>query len=228
MLALLLLAADLAPFRPPAVPLVTHDPYFSIWSMTDTLSGGPTRHWTGTPQELCSLVRIDSVTFRILGDDPATPALTQTAMQVWPTRTIYEFSGGGIRLSLTFLTPALPHDIDVLSRPATYVIWSAQSSHARPHSVSVYFDASATLAVDQPSQAENWARLSLDGNPVLRAGSQEAITRAGEKRRQLCESTGVTSTLLLNSRRKRPRSSRPLVFPGTIPRCRRDAGRRLV
>ena len=173
MLPLLLLVADLAPFRPPAVPLVTHDPYFSIWSTTDTLSGGPTRHWTGTPQELCSLVRIDGVAFRVFGEDPATPALTQTALQVWPTRTIYEYSGGGIRLTLTFLTPALPDDLDVLSRPATYLIWTAQSTDGKPHVVAVYFDAAISLAVDQPSQAQTWARFSLDGNPVLRAGSQE-------------------------------------------------------
>jgi hypothetical protein len=123
-------------FRPPAVPLVTHDPYFSIWATGDRLTDRPTTHWTGTPHALSALVRVDGRAFRVMGHLPAdVPALTQRSVTVLPLRTIYVFEGSGIELTLTFLSPMLPHDLELVSRPASYLTFQARAIDGRSHEV---------------------------------------------------------------------------------------------
>jgi hypothetical protein len=162
-----------ADFRPPAVPLVVHDPYFSVWSMADKLTDQRTKHWTGSVQSLASLVRVDGTTYRVMGADPRrTAALPQTKLEVLPTHTRYEFEGAGIRLSLAFLNPSLPDSLEMVSRPVTYLTWTAQSLDAKTHSVQVYFDASYELAVNVPEQPVTWGRFHYSDLQVLRVGSQ--------------------------------------------------------
>ncbi len=159
--------------RPPSVPLVTHDPYFSVWSAADTLSADVTRHWTGAAHSLRSLIRIDGKTYRLMGNEPAAlPALAQTGLRVLPTRTIYTFQGAGAQVILTFTSPLLPDDLEVLSRPVSYLTWEVRSNNGKPHAVSLYFDASARLAVDNPAQAVVWQRQKAGDLTALRIGSQ--------------------------------------------------------
>jgi hypothetical protein len=160
--------------RPPAVPLIACDPYFSIWSAADRLTDVATTHWTGKAQPLTSLVRIDGKTWRLMGAEPKdVPALPQVACDVLPTRTLYAFDGAGIRLELRFVTPALPDDLMLLSRPVTYLEWEARSTDKAAHEVAVYFDSSTLPAVNAPGQKVVWRREKFDGLVALRAGSQD-------------------------------------------------------
>jgi len=172
--------------RPPATPLITHDPYFSVWSMADELTGEPTKHWTGAEQQMAGLARIDGKTFRFLGAwQRAAPPMRQTRREVMATRTLYRFEEGGVELDVTFLTPALPGDLEVLSRPATYVAFEARSADGRPHEVSLHFDCGAQLAVNTVEQRVAWSRLKVDDLAVLRVGTaeQQILSRSGDNLR---------------------------------------------
>jgi hypothetical protein len=174
---LLLLACNLGAnaaehLRPPAVPLVAHDPYFSIWSPVDKLTDADTVHWTGKPHRLTSLVRIDGKGFRLMGKEPANvPALPQTSLEVTPTRTICTFEGEGVRLTLTFMTPLLPDKLEFCSRPVTYVKWRYEDLTTSAHKVRAYFDASPEIAVNDPRQAVTWSFQSLVRFPVMGVGT---------------------------------------------------------
>ena len=183
LIALALTQNAVAPIRPPAVPLVAHDPYFSVWSFADALNADPTRHWTGSEQPLTSLVRIDGKPYRLMGTSPVLPpALPQTGLRVTPTQTRYAFAGEGVTIDLTFTTPALTDDVEVLSRPATYLTWRAASGDGKAHEVQVYFGASATLAVNEPTQEVVWGR-GKGGFLTLRDEEQPVLQKKGDNLR---------------------------------------------
>ena len=178
-------ANDLA-FRPPAVPLVTCDPYLSIWSMADRLTDDTTRHWTRREHPLVSLIAIDGAHYRLMGTGPKNvPAMRQIGVRVWPTRSVYDFDDGHVHVTLTFLTPALPDNLDVLARPLTYLTWNVRSVDGVAHAISIYDSTSALLAVNSPDQNVTWARTASDGLTVLRVGTvdQTLLQPAGDDTR---------------------------------------------
>ncbi|MFN7115757.1 MAG: glutaminase domain-containing protein [Saprospiraceae bacterium] len=309
----------------PAYPLVTHDPYFSIWSMNDTLAATPTKHWTGMDQPLIGMIKVDGVPYRLLGekgktyktlvatsdekvynakyvdiqpandwmsadfddrawktgdapfgnntdaaktnwqnkdiwlrrtfdlnqldagniflkiqhDDDAQVYLNgelvysysgwlnkfsyiplnsvpksklkkgknvlaahvinnagpgwldiglvreppqhpdnvlvaqQKKIEVTATQTRYTFTCGKVDVILTFTSPLLLHDLDLLSRPVSYITYHVTSNDTQAHDVQVYLGASSNIAVNVPSQEVIAKRAQTAQLALLQAGTTE-------------------------------------------------------
>ncbi|MDF2440988.1 MAG: hypothetical protein JWN98_1972 [Abditibacteriota bacterium] len=174
----------LPPLRPPSVPLVAHDPYFSIWSNSTKLYSDETRHWTGREHRLNSMVRVDGQTFRLMGAQPEESAsLPQTGVLVLPTRTLYTFANEKVQVQMIFLTPAIPSDLEVLSRPVTYVSYSVRALDGKKHNVQFYADAGADIAVNNADRQEvTWSRASAGNLTALRLGAidQPILAKRGD------------------------------------------------
>jgi hypothetical protein len=319
----------------PAYPLITHDPYFSVWSATDKLTGSTTRHWTGTDQSLSGMVKVDGVIYRVLGapaenyesiaaasdekpystrytfdapsagwnkedfndktwktgtapftnvegmqgtqwktrelwvrrtftlsdvnleslllkinhDDnvevylngeqiyskvgwlnrmnyfPVSEAArkklkkgknvlamhcTNTAGGAWldaglvtevkdkiaesiqvaeqksvkitATQTTYNFTAGKVDVTLSFASPLLMNDLDLMSRPVTYITYDVKSNDGASHNVDLYFGASSALAVNTPAQQVTAELLSEGGVSFLKTGTvdQQVLAKKGD------------------------------------------------
>ncbi|MFT3935885.1 MAG: DUF4965 domain-containing protein [Chitinophagaceae bacterium] len=322
-------------FRAPAYPLVTHDPYFCIWSTTDKLTASPTKHWTGTDQSLIGLIKVDGTIYRFMGDKeksfktilpagdevnytasytetkPADdwssfsfndsqwkkgmapfgdtksvdktiwtsrdiwvrrtftvantnfhklflklahddnvqvylngdllyekigwtgkyvylpiseemakkikkgknilaihventaggakldagiveePAITpdagvmvaeQTSVSLNATQTIYTFNCGKAGLKLSFTSPLLADDLNLISRPVTYINASVSSNDGLEHNVQLYFGASTDIAVNTPAQPVKAEKYSAKGLTILKAGTvaQPVLQKKGD------------------------------------------------
>ncbi len=312
--------------KAPAYPLITHDPYFSIWSNTDQLTDSPTRHWTGTEHSLLGYVEVDGKNYRFLGDKsddydsilpagdvenyqakytesepgkdwnavafddsqwktgaapfgnidgvsktrwesrniwmrrtftlndinldeallklqydddvevylngeliynanccagkykllPLTPSIksklkkgknlfaihvintgggalldigivkkvkpvvdanqfvaVQKSVKLNATQTIYEFTCGKVNLELTFTSPLLINDLDIMARPVSYISTKVKSVDGKTHQVKVSLTASTDIASNTPSQQIKAIKYEQDGLKILKAGTIE-------------------------------------------------------
>ncbi len=309
--------------KAPAYPLITHDPYFSIWSFSDTLTNTPTKHWTGVDHPLTGLLKVDGKIYRFLGNQsvvyntvlPASdevfyetkytetqptedwmkPAFADpswqtgrgpfgnneaTAKTVWKekslwvrrtfdvptanfnklylklqhigdiqvylngekiydikgragkftyipiektsllqtgrnvlalhiennarrqwldvglveepktkeenilvaqqksvnvtaTNTAYQFTAGGINLSLDFLSPLLMNDLNILSRPVSYITTKVVSNDGRQHKVEIYIGVSSNVATNTLFQEVETKQYQQGGLFIARVGTKE-------------------------------------------------------
>lgn len=171
--ACLLAGSLLAQRSAPAYPLITHDPYFSIWSATDTLSASSTTHWTGKSHALTGILKVDGQLYRFMGEPSAVQPAIQKKVSLNATQTSYAFTCGKVDLALQFTSPLLMNKPELLSRPVSYLNAIVTSNDGKAHDVQLYLGASSDIAVNKPAQEVTASQYNANGLSFLKAGTTE-------------------------------------------------------
>lgn len=163
--------------RPPATPLITSDPFFSVWSETDALNASDTVHWTGRTIALRCTVKVGDRVYGVMGRNEGTLAARQVGSDMDAFSSYYTFDCDGVKVRLTFTSPVIPDDMYLISRPVSYLLVSADAAGVSAK-VSVSEQICLDLAGEYPVKA------SVEGGSVTLASEvQNVLSRDGDDQR---------------------------------------------
>ena len=141
--------------RAASIPLVTHDPYFSIWSSSDHLYDTDTVHWTGKRQQIRGYLTVDKTVYCFMGDKEFHQILPQISLDVTATATTYTFENDKVRLCCRFTSPLILSDPLLVSRPCTYIDFMVEKKNA--DNVQLDFIVSADLVRQEKDEVAGFA-----------------------------------------------------------------------
>ena len=158
--------------------------------MGDTLTEVPTKHWSEAVQPMIGLIRIDDQVYRWMGllprrNMPQLPAMKQESLEITPLHSRYRLVASGVELRVDFFTASFPEDLDILSRPVSYLTLSAQSTDGATHRVELLLDVGPEIAVNENGQKVTWGRSHVHGMAMLNIGSQDqpSLHQSGDRMR---------------------------------------------
>ncbi len=168
--------------RPPSVPLITIDPYFSVWSPYDKLYEGATEHWTASANSIIGKVFVDGAEYRFMGEGEGA-VIEQLSCNVSALATEYKFGNEKIVLSVRFFTPLLPDDLYRLSRPVSYMDISYKSADELEHNVSVELLVSDEICMNKRAEREIDAEIITHSGLIsakIGCKEQNILNRSGD------------------------------------------------
>ncbi|MBE6716772.1 MAG: DUF4965 domain-containing protein [Ruminococcaceae bacterium] len=168
--------------RPPAIPLITVDPYFSVWSCSDKLYDSDTVHWTGSPNTIKGTVIVGGEEFSFMGKS-GVPVLEQISFDMTALTTHYSFYNDKIALNIDFFSSLFPDDVYRLSRPVSYMKASYSSVDGNQHDVKLVISVSEELCLDKKGDDDvDTSVFVKDGLVTGSIGSrkQKILNRSGD------------------------------------------------
>ena len=122
----------------PAYPLISIDPFLSIWSQADHPADRETAHWAGERKRMALSATVDGKTFALIGSQFNEKACL-TEREVTPTKTKYVFKASEAEITVSFRAPLLLDDFDLLSTPVNYMDIETKSLDGNEHDIGVTF-----------------------------------------------------------------------------------------
>lgn len=167
--------------RMPAIPLITIDPYFSVWS-NEKINTKHTVHWTGKQNAIIGIVEIDGKSYRFLGDSKD-EIIEQTCIEIEAMSTTVYFKNNLIKLKAKFTSPLLITDLYYSSRPCSYLELSYESTDGKEHSVfaKIYVTEELVLSGAGEGRALSYdAKINNGTVAKMGNGEQNVLGKSGD------------------------------------------------
>lgn len=166
--------------RLPAYPLITIDPYMSIWSMTDNLYDSDTILWCGIKKRVIGHITIDGEKFRFIGKSKH-QTVEQKSIIVTPLITEYIFQVKDIEFSVEFYTPLFLDDLYILSTPCSLIKYKILKSKIN-HEITIDITLEEEFCYDESkkiveSRTGNVNNISY---AVMRRKYQSPLSKTGD------------------------------------------------
>ena len=138
--------------RAPSIPLITIDPYFSVWSRDEIINFYETEHWTNKPNNIIGTVFVDGKEYLFLGYDRDVIKLNQKSIDIDAFSTTVVMENDIISLNLKFTSPVLVNDLELLTRPVSYLAIDYKLKDGKSHDVKIDVRVSDELCLNEAGQ----------------------------------------------------------------------------
>ncbi len=138
--------------RAPAIPLITIDPYFTIWSPDEILNYEIPQHWSGATHTLVGLAIVDGKEYTFFGYHRDKAKMKQVSLDIDALSTTVVMETEEISLTAKFTSPVILNDLEHLTRPVSYMSVSYKSKDGKKHNVKIDVSASDELCLMRRGQ----------------------------------------------------------------------------
>ena len=106
----------------------------------------------------------------------------QQSVDVQATQTHYIFDCGDVELKVSFMSPFLLDNLNLVSRPVNYISYDVRSLDDKEHDIQIYIETAPNWALNIPAQANKAEGFEKDGLFFLKTGSlnQKILGKRGD------------------------------------------------